>query len=246
MYQERDPEQIEQLEQVNKLLKTENAKLTEDVERLKELVKLQRTETHNKVLSKSSLDAAAKNLMKYANAKGNRAELVKHLEDVYSYILQGEDVSWEGVMEKAENAVDWLERNEHIKTERDEYANTILKDLRTARFYLDDLQKKEVAYRYGSYNEFRKKTMGRFILTDNAEMSLDSQWQVWAENYPSKFDKEVSSNDQPLVLMDIIDGLQEEIPVDYYGDAQMNRQDLLMAVYDGYWNVSNVCPSSWV
>ena len=240
MYQERDPDAIAAYEKVVATLETENAKLTEDVERLKELVKLQRTETHNKVLTKSSVDAVAKSLMKYANAKGNRAELVKHLEDVYSYILQGENVSWEGVMEKAENAVDWLVRNEHIKTERDEYANTILKDLRTSRFYLDDLQKKEVAFRYGSYNEFRKKTMGRFILTDNAEMSLDSQWQVWAENYPGKFDASESSNNQPLKLMDIIDGLQEEIPVDYYGDAQMNRQDLLMSVYDGYWNVSTL------
>lgn len=239
-YQERDPDAIETYKKVVEALESENAQLTSDVARLKELIKLQRTETHGKMFNKSSIDIVAKKLMKNSNAKGDRAELAKHLEEVYSYILQGEDVSWGGIVERAENAVDWLMNHEYIKTERDEYSDSILKDLRNRRFYLDDLQKKEVAYRYGSYNEFRKKTMGRFVLTDKAEMSLDSMWQSLSEDYPNVFDKEVTSNDQPLELMEIIDGLQQEMPVDYYGDEQMSRQELLMDVYEGYWDVSNV------
>lgn len=238
--QERDPDQIKQLEQVNELLKTENAKLTDDVAKLKELVKLQRTETHGKMYTKSSLDIVAKNLMKKVNAKGDREELKKHLEDVYSYILQGEDVSWESVVERAENAVDWLMKNEYIETKRDEYADVILKDIRSSRFYLDDLQKKEVAYSYGSYNDYRKRNMGRFVLTDNANMSLDSQWQVWSTSYPGVFEADISSNDQPIRLAEIINNLQEEIAVDYYGDEQMSRQELLMDVYEGYWDISTL------
>lgn len=239
-YQERDTEAIEAYKKVVETLEKENAKLTNDVASLKELVKLQRTETHGKRYTQSSIDVVAKNLMKKANAKGDREELRKILEDVYSYILQGEDVSWDGIVERAEGAVDWLMKHEYVETARDEYANTILKDLRKTRFYLDDLQKKEVAYRYGSYNEFRKKTMGRFILTDKANMSLDSLWQSLANDYPGTFDAETTSNDQPLALMDIIDGLQEEVPVEYYGDEQMSRQELLMDVYEGYWEVSTL------
>ena len=86
--------------------------------------------------------------MAYQGARGNTSELVGHLTDVYSYIAQGEDVSWEGIQEKSQAAVDWLMQNEHHKQVRDEYADSVLKELRTMRISLDDAKKAEVAYKY--------------------------------------------------------------------------------------------------
>ena len=238
-YSDRDPAAAEKIEKINKQLAKENVKLIEDVKYLKELVKLQGKETHGKMLKKSTVELVAKRLMAYSNAKGNVSELVSHLTDVYSYIAQGEDVSWEGIQEKSQAAKDWLMENEYHKPVRDEYADTILKDLRTMRVSLDDAQKAEVAHIYGSFNNFRKKNMGRIIITNDG-IPLDSAWQELAESYPMYFDKNENSSNQPIILMDIIDGLQNTYAEDeyhYYSD-EMIAQDLLTKIYEGYWDVS--------
>lgn len=238
-YQDRDAETAENIEKINQQLAKENVKLIEDVKYLKELVNLQSKETHGKMLKKSTVELVAKRLMAYSSAKGNVSELVGHLTDVYNYIIQGEDVSWEGIQEKSQAAVDWLMQNEYHKPVREEYANDVLKHLRTMRVSLDEKQKAEVAYKYGSFNDYRKKNMGRIVITNDG-MSLDSAWQELAELYPMYFDKDVNSNDQPIMLMEIIDGLQNTYEADeyhYYSDA-MVRQDLMTKVYEGYWDVS--------
>ena len=238
-FSDRDPNAAENTEKINKQLAKENLKLIEDVKYLKELVKLQGKETHGKMLKKSTVELVAKRLMAYQGAKGNVSELVGHLTDVYSYIAQGEDVSWEGIQEKSQAAVDWLMQNEYHKQVRDEYADSVLKELRTMRISLDDAQKAEVAYRYGSFNNFRKKNMGRIIITNDG-ISLDSAWQELAENHPMYFDKDTNSTDQPIMLMEIIDGLQNTYATDeyhYYSD-EMVTQDLMTKVYEGYWDVS--------
>ena len=239
LYSDRDPDAAENIKKINDQLAKENVKLIEDVRYLKELVKLQGKETHGKMLKKSTVELVAKRLMAYSSAKGNTSELVSYLTDVYNYIAQGEDVSWEGIQEKSQAAVDWLMQNESHKPVRDEYADSILKELRTMRVSLDDTQKKEVAYYYGSFNNFRKKNMGRIIITNDG-IPLDSAWQELAEMHPAYFDKETNSADQPIILMDIIDGLQNSYAEDeyHYYSEEMIAQDLMTKVYEGYWDVS--------
>ena len=241
MYSDRDSKTDESIEKINKQLAKENVKLIEDVKYLKELVKLQGKETHGKILKKSSIELVAKRLMAYSNAKGNVSELASHLSDVYNYIIQGEDVSWEGIQDKSKAAVDWLMRNEDNKPIRDELANEILTHLRKTRISLDPKQKQETAYWYGSFNAFHKKSMGRLKIVNDG-MPLDSAWKELAEMYPMYFDEEVSSNDQPIMLMDIIDRLQNTYELDeyHYYSEEMVRQDLLTKVYEGYWDVSTI------
>ena len=238
-YSDRDSKTADDIEKINKQLAKENVKLIEDVKYLKELVKLQNKETHGKMLKKSTVELVAKRLMAYSSAKGNISELVERLTDVYSYIAQGEDVSWEGIKEKSQDAVDWLMQHENRKQVRDEYADTILKELRTMRVSLDESQKAEVEHYYGSLNNFRKKNMGRIIIANDG-IPLDSAWQELAETHPGYFDSDVNSSDQPIMLMEIIDGLQTTYAEDeyHYYSEEMIAQDLLTKVYDGYWDVS--------
>ncbi len=58
-----------------KALKDENAKLNEDITRLKELVKLQGKLTYGKMFSESYIENAARNLKKIADADGKTREL---------------------------------------------------------------------------------------------------------------------------------------------------------------------------
>ena len=103
-YSDRDPEQ----EKVTRLLEKENADLKEDVAHLRELVKLQSQVTDGTKFTKTSVEAAAGNLIKSINAKGDKKELAKLLNGVYEYIANGEEITFEGIKEEAQAAVNWL------------------------------------------------------------------------------------------------------------------------------------------
>lgn len=134
---DRDPS----LERMNKALAKENAKLKEDVTELKKLLKLQKSLTHGTLFTKASVESMARVLMKDAGAKGTTAELAGLLNEVYTYIARNEELTWEGVVEKAQPAVDWLQ--EHMETVQrvDAFGEEVLGELRGSWVYLDEAQK---------------------------------------------------------------------------------------------------------
>ena len=236
-FSERDPE----IEKVNRVLSKENAELKYDIAYLKELLKLQRQVTGGTKFTRSSVEAAAGQLMKYANARGDKKHLAGLLNNVYEYIAGGKELTWDGVKEAAQPAVAWLQANAATRKERNSYAQDVLKEIRGSRVYLDEQQKQEVAHLYGSFNDFRKKAMGSVILTEKDAVALDTKWQEWASLWPNIFDPETVSNDMPAAMMDAFESLRSMTEVDAYGyDAELFAQDLLSQVYDSYWKVSTL------
>lgn len=236
-HSDRDPE----LEKVNRVLEKQNEKLKDDVSYLKELLRLQNQVTGGTKFTKSSVESAAGQLMKYADAKGNKNELSKLLNSLYEYIANGEDLTWEGVKKAAEPAVEWLQEHKSTKKQLDSYAQEVLQQIRGSRIYLDEIQKKEVAYQYGSFNEFRKKMMGSIIITEKNSISLDSQWHEWSDMFPYIFDADISTNDMPAALLNAFDTLRNMTYENNYAyDEELITQDLLRQVYDSYWNVSTL------
>ena len=238
-FSERDPVTAEAYAEINKQLEREKAEMSEDLSRAKELVKLQNKLTHGTVFTDSSMDVAVRTLMNYVNAKGEKSEFKGLLKDFYGYIAKGEDLSWESVKEKSEPVINWLRDHEYHKAQRSEFANDILKELRTMRVSLNAEQKLEAANLYGSYENFRKRNMGRIIFTDSG-VSLDTQWAELAKAYPALFDENITSTEQPIELMSIIEDLQNSDINEYFFSDEMAEQDLFSKVYDTYWNVSTL------
>ena len=89
-------------------LEKQNEKLREDVSYLKDLLKIQRSVTGGKKITRSSVEIVARNLKKDMGAKGNSLELAGHLNQLYSFIAESDELTWEGIVEKAQPAVDWL------------------------------------------------------------------------------------------------------------------------------------------
>lgn len=236
-YSDRDPA----AGRVNEVLQKENAKLKEDVQYLKDLVKLQKSVTGGTKFTKTSVESMAGNLMKANNVKGNKQELATLLNDLYEYIAKGEELTWDGVKEMAQPAVDWLRSHTVIKSELSQYAQDILHDVRTSRISLDESQMAEAAYRYGSYNDFRKAMMGSVIISKDG-VPLDIQWQEWSSTYPDIFDANITASDMPSALADAIYSLRNSdlSRAEYAYHADMIEQDLLQQVYDGYWRVSTL------
>lgn len=239
MFSGRDPIDIEQYKKVNRQLEKENAELKEDVVALKELVKLQRKVTHGQVLKPSSLDAVSRKIMRESNAKGDTKEFSRLISDVYQYIINGQDVTWDGIIEKSQPAVQWLLNHEGGVAHRTEFAQEVLSFFKGYSFSLSEGQKSEVANQYGSFNNFRKRAFGSLSINKNAT-SLDSLWGEICEAFPSLFDPETSDKDQPLVLMSVIDSMKNSYQMEFEFDDDMRAQELLTKIYDGYWAVSTL------
>lgn len=228
------------MEKMNRVLTRENTKLKEDVGYLKEMLKLQRSVTGGTKFTKSSVEAMAGILMKNNSAKGSKPELAAHLNGLYEYIAKGEELTWEGVSEKAQPAVEWIQSHIESKPRIDEYATEILRKLRTSRVYLDESQKQEAAYLCGSYNDFRKRMLGTIVVSDKASVSLDTQWGELASLYPGVFDATTSASDMPRALIEAVDSLRGMNVIDEWYNRADVAQDLLRQVYDGYWKVSTL------
>lgn len=136
---------------VMEALEKENAKLKEDVTELRELVKLQRQQTHGTKFTKTSVEAAARLLKQSANAKGSTQELSGLLNGLYEYIASTKELTWEGVKEQAQGAVDWLWEHIDRRGKPTEYAQDILNQLHGSKVRLDESQMAEAEYRFGSY-----------------------------------------------------------------------------------------------
>lgn len=95
----RDPAQ----QKIQKALEQENAQLKEDVSRLEELLKLQRTVTGGTKFAKTSVEAAARMLKKHANVKrmANTSELAQLLHTFYEAVASDTKPSWDKIKEQA-------------------------------------------------------------------------------------------------------------------------------------------------
>lgn len=236
-------EQEKYLQKVNRQLEKDNAKLQEDKQYLKQLLKIQKEVTGGTKYTRSSVEAMARLLKAKADAKGDTKELASLLNSFYEFIASSEDISWEAVMEQAEVVADWLLNNKQEHFVRDEYAQRVLDDLKGRSFHLDESQKGEAVYAYGSYQAFRLKVLGNVMPNDNAKMSLDQFWKEMSAEHPHYFPAEISSGDQVQGLVDVIHTLrtmEKEPDAEFYGQAGTERQSLLQDIYDSFWRVSTL------
>ena len=238
-FSERDPNYQKAMEK----LEEQNQKLRTDVEHLKEMVKLQGTLTHGTMFTPTSVEAAARVLKKSADADCNTKELAALLNDLYQYIAKGEELTWEGVKEHAQPAVDMLmdSKIKHL----DPYAEEVLAAMKGNKVYLTEEQKQEVRYIYGSINNFRSAIAGSVVLVADSKsgISLDSWWHEMAGLYKDKFDAELTATNQPAALADLVAELTNSESYDDMERAaniKFVEMDLLRQVYDSYWNVSTL------
>lgn len=217
-------------------LETQNKKLREDVDRLRELLKLQGKVTNGTKFKHSSVEAAARYLKGKFNVSGDAKELAKILNGFYEYIASDRELTWESIKDQAGPAVDWL--LDHEKFRRSQYAQEVLDAMKGRRFALDEKQRAEAEHMHGSYGAYQKLTRG--MVSSNAENSLDSFWQEMATDYPMFFDADISSADMPRALLEILDQLENMEDMDFAMDWRMKEQSMLQEVYDSYWRVDNL------
>lgn len=219
-----------------KELKAENAKLREDVEHLKELLKLQRTVTDGTTFTKASMSRAASRIMKVIGATRGKTQLLEQISQLYAEIATAEQVDMEDIMSRAEEiAEELIDEQPGTRAPGDpEYAE-ILDYLRSTSFSLTDVQKQEAAYRYGSYESFRRRMMGRLKIKKNAA-SLDVIWGELCELYPGIFSTEMNEADMVEAIVQIRHDAVINQTAFAYIDKDAAISDVARTIYDGYWD----------
>lgn len=235
-YSDRNTESIyDAVGELNRLRK-ENEKLKQDVERLRQRNKLERTVTGGAVLNENQIDSVAAYLLRNADSTYSKEQLAKELKEIYKY-LQSEDVTWDTLMLKATDAASRIVAEKRERTVPNDYAKEILYVLRNTKVSLNEVQKAEAKYAYGK--DWYKMYFGRVLVTNDG-IPLDSMWQEWAQMYPDVFDADMTDADMATAVLDAYDAVKasSEI-VEAYDRAEMERE-IAIEIYNQFWNVSPV------
>ena len=213
-YSDRDPDAVK----VNQILQKQNAELRETVGYLKELVKLQGKVTDGTVYTRGSVEAAARKLIRGANAKGDVVQLQRILEKTYRAMGEGSD----SMMGLIDEAAQWLVDHKRPEAPKlDGYAQTILSDIRGRSIRLNDSQKAEASYLIGNFTDYRRRLFGTLNITDKAGTGLDQFWQEMSTLYPDVFQPDISSADMPRALYDAVDSLKSMYEVQTFSPEEM-------------------------
>ena len=237
MYSDRDNVSVyDTMGETNRLIK-ENEKLKEDVERLKERLKIEKQVTHGNYFNKNQLDAVAGHIRNIANSNYSKKDLITLLDGIYSYIAHSPDLNWYDMFAQCYDIAGMVLNEAKPITERNEYYEMILNDIRGKAISVDSQHIQNAKYRWG--NRWHNKFFNRIKITDNA-ISLDSQWKEWTSEYPDIFDEGISPADQLVELYDIYDSVKEgsELVVEY--DIEEQTRWLAKEIYNQYWNVSPI------
>ena len=220
----------------NKRLNKENKAIREDVDRLKERLKLERQLTHGNRFNENQLDAVAGHIRNLGNSNYSKPELINKLREVYTHIATSNELSWDDLFARFYGiAEDVLGEARPVYSPNDYYAN-IYRDLRNTEISLSDGQKKEFKDMMGvdAYKAF----FGKIKVSDKG-IPLNSKWEEWAAKYPNEF-AETNDKNQVLELLEIYETAKElkEVVEEY--DVVERTRWLANEIYNQYWNVSPI------
>jgi hypothetical protein len=212
-------------------------KLSEDVSRLKELLKLERRITKGKLYNESSVSGVANFLKNKFGSKINKIELMKALKDVYTYMASADENNLEAdaIYSKCEEVARSI--FESIEPVMDDYTKKILSDVRNTRVSLTEEQKAEVINRYG--NNWPRYFIGSSTVANDGA-PLSSVWADWAEQYPDKFSKDINDADMGIELLEAVQNMKDSSEVvDKYLEEERVSQ-IATEIYNAYWNIPPV------
>ena len=189
------------------------------------------------IVSQLGVQKVARHLKSEYMSKVNIHKLSGELGDFYTLIANGDGISWDSLQIHIERIADMiLSESKYKKPDISDYAKDVLRDIRSVKIKLNDEQRSEVASEYGSYNEFRKKTMGTLVLS-NEGMSLDERWRELSKAYPRLFPEGTADTDQPRVLMEKVAALRETYEDMNGMDLESARDMLMTEIYEQYFEV---------
>ena len=216
----------------NDILK-ENEKLKDYNEYLKEQMKL----TKDIKQDKKAMEKLSKGILKDYSSEMDSAELLRQLNEVYSYIANSDNPSWDELKPMARRvAGNILSRSVAINDELYQSYKELRNNLAKTRITLSEDYRDSLK---DGYEDFRKANLGKFRLVNSGGRDVDVLYNELAETYPELFDAEQYTHpvDQLEHIAEVLDSLKpvEENPYSY--DMRNATEWLANEIIDRYFEV---------
>lgn len=159
-------------------------------------------------------------------------KLEENLTRVFAYLKDHADrVGYEDMVRIVQEiAKPVIQESTDIDSFEKEIYDNFRNHLRSYTIRLSEEQKAEVAYYYGSYENFRKKNFGNLNISDKGTY-LDNIWSEICDHSYEMLDRSVSTADEPIALIDTLNALRP-VKKNIYGmDTEQASYDLALDIY---------------
>jgi len=187
------------------------------------------TISHNK-----ATQIAKRYIDKYDSATGID-KLASNIESVFAYISEN-DVKYDDMLRVMRDVtmpvVENMKGDEYLTQEYKDFVKT----LKNTSVSLDESQKREIVYAYGSMTNFRRAVAGRFNIKEDAP-NIDSVWQDIVEESGYRLAEDENSNTQAIALVECLDQMKEDKGANELNKMTANQLALDMAlnIYTDYF-----------
>lgn len=215
-------------------LTAENEKLKADINNLRKLVRLQGKETKGFIPTKSTVEAAAKSILKDAVSTYDRASLEKDLANVWTKLQKGASI--ESLNDDIRTIADNVVADIKDEVEVDKTYKQMLRNMRATKVRLTENQIAYAKQRYGE--NYRNAFMGKVILAKNGQ-SLDTLWEEWTERHPEVFEEGLSEEDMVDGLLEAYATIKEASEYVVELDTELATNAVMQTITEKLWNIAS-------
>lgn len=226
------------IEEQNKKLMQENKALREYKRELE-----WRLGINKKELDERAIRRLSKKVLKEYSSKYNAETLTQNLKNIFEALANMDDgITYDEVIARtAEVAKAVLEESAVLNTDMSEQYSALREYAKGMKIKLSEQQKKEIAYYYGSYENFRRKNFGKIRLSEEGS-TLDSLWGEMSELWPEFFEPDTHELEQVQTLVSALDTIKPFYENPFYDgsfdmDIDTASYDLAMRLYEEYYDI---------
>lgn len=226
------------IDEQNKKLMQENKALREYKRELEWRLGINRKELDERAIRRLS-----KKVLKEYSSKYNAETLTQNLKNIFEALANMDDgITYDEVIARtAEVAKAVLEESAVLNTDMSEQYSALREYAKGTKIKLSEQQKKEIAYYYGSYENFRRKNFGKIRLSEEGS-TLDSLWGEMSELWPEFFEPDTHELEQVQTLVSALDTIKPFYENPFYDgsfgmDIDTASYDLAMRLYEEYYDI---------
>lgn len=236
---EKDIELAEARDTVEKLTR-ENKRLSDMVDTLKAQFQI----TKGYQLNEKAAGKLASKMLRDAQSSYDRTALVSDLRGLFEYISQQDGFDGDTVMPMAVKiAMRVLDKSSQLDTSAYDDSADMRAYLLKQPIGLSEKQKQEAAYRFGSYESFRRRLFSRWNVSSKASTTLDQIWDELVERWPQHFEANTSEGDMVMAVYNALDYAYTKNTINPYGtlyDMGFAANELALQMFDAYFSIPDV------
>lgn len=189
-----------------------------------------------KNISRKNLGHVADRIIKEYSSQYSAETLADNLQTLFAYIQSHEGkVDYQDMMQiMAEVAKPVLEQSRTLDRSTEQDYQRLQDYLKGKKIRLNEQQKAEINYSYGSYNQFRKDNFGRIRLSEDG-VALDEIWDELCDLMPEHFDSNTHEVAQVFEILDTLQALKPTWKNDFNMDTEEAAYDLGLRLYHEYF-----------